>query len=236
MTIRINFELQNTDMPELYQNFIHLTFIAIIALFPVVNPVGSAFMVSPYFENLTKGEKRIAVGQITLYAFLICTVSLFAGQYILKLFGLSIPVVQLAGGIMICKMGWEFLSSDQKNNSSEELSDKPNISGYKQIANKLFYPITFPATTGAGTISVLFTLSAHDAAFGSAAYYVNTGAIMAAILVLCVMIWFFYLNTKTIIRLLGANGENIVNRISAFLIFCVGLQIGISGLKAIFKF
>ena len=223
-------------MPELYETFIHLTFIGIIALFPVVNPIGSAFMVSPYFENLTNGEKRIAVGKITLYAFLICTVSLFAGQWILRLFGISIPVVQLAGGIMICKMGWEFLSSDQKKASSEELDNEPKISGYKQIANKLFYPITFPATTGAGTISVLFTLSAHGSAFGTGAYYINTGAILAAIVVLCVMIWFFYLNTKTIIHYLGTNGENIVNRISAFLIFCVGLQIGISGLKAIFKF
>ena len=223
-------------MPQLYETFIHLTFIGIIALFPVVNPIGSAFMVSPYFENLTNGEKRIAVGQITLYAFLICTVSLFAGQWILRLFGISIPVVQLAGGIMICKMGWEFLSSDQKKTSSEELDNEPKISGYKHIANKLFYPITFPATTGAGTISVIFTLSAHGATFGSGEYYINTGAILAAIFVLCVMIWFFYLNTKTIIHYLGTNGENIVNRISAFLIFCVGLQIGISGLKAIFKF
>ncbi len=223
-------------MPELYETFIHLTFIGIIALFPVVNPIGSAFMVSPYFENLTRGEKRIAVGKITVYAFLICIVSLFAGQWILRLFGISIPVVQLAGGIMICKMGWEFLSSEPKRPSSEDLDDQPNISGYKNIANKLFYPITFPATTGAGTISVLFTLSAHGSTFGTEAYYINTGAILAAIVVICIMIWFFYLNTKTIIQYLGTNGENIVNRISAFLIFCVGLQIGISGLKAIFKF
>ena len=223
-------------MPELYETFIHLVFIGIIALFPVVNPVGSAFMVSPYFENLTRGEKRRAVGQITFYAFLVCTVSLFVGQWILRLFGLSIPVIQLAGGIMICKMGWEFLSSDEKKSSSEDLDALPNVSGYQHIVNKLFYPITFPATTGAGTISVIFTLSAHGAAFGSSEYYMNTGAILIAILVLCVMIYIFYLNTKTIIQYLGTNGENIVNRISAFLIFCVGLQIGIGGLKAIFKF
>src|SRR6187402_1307120 len=157
-------------MPELYETFMHLVFIGIIALFPVVNPIGSAFMVSPYFENLTRGEKRRAVGQITFYAFLVCTVSLFVGQWILRLFGLSIPVIQLAGGIMICKMGWEFLSSDEKKSSSEDLGALPNVSGYQHIVNKLFYPITFPATTGAGTISVIFTLSAHGAAFGSPEY------------------------------------------------------------------
>jgi len=222
-------------MPDFYESFTHLVFIGIIALFPVVNPVGSAFMISPYFENLTSGEKRKAVGQITFYSFLICTVSLFVGQWILRLFGISIPVVQLAGGIVICKMGWEFLSSEPKKKSSEGLDDEPNISAYSHIVNKLFYPITFPATTGAGTISVLFTLSAHSAAFGSTEYYMNTGAILISIVVICMMIYFFYLNTKTIIHYLGTNGENIVNRISAFLIFCVGLQIGLTGLKTIFK-
>jgi multiple antibiotic resistance protein len=61
----------------------------------------------------------------------------------------------------------------------------------------------------------------------------NTFAILTSIVVMCIMIFLFYLNTRTIISYLGENGEQIVNRISAFLIFCVGLQIGISGIKAI---
>jgi multiple antibiotic resistance protein len=220
-------------MSDFYSSFIHLVFIGIIALFPVVNPVGSAFMVSPFFERLNKREKRLAVSKITLYAFLVCTISLFAGQWILRLFGISIPVVQLAGGIMICKMGWEFLSSDHKKTDDNEINGHEQVSGYSEIAPKLFYPITFPATTGAGTISVLFTLSAHGAKIGSQAYYMNTFAILTSIVVMCIMIFLFYLNTRTIISYLGENGEQIVNRISAFLIFCVGLQIGISGIKAI---
>lgn len=222
-------------MHPFYQSFINLVFIGIIALFPVVNPIGSAFMVSPFFANLSRSEKRVAVWKITLYAFCICTVSLFAGQWILRLFGISIPVVQLAGGIMICKLGWEFLSSDEKKQSTSGPTEGVKVSPYKDILNKLFYPITFPATTGAGTISVLFTLSAHDAPFGSRDYYIHTGAIMLSIVIICIMVYVFYLNTRSIIRYLGPNGENIVNRISAFIIFCVGLQIGLSGLKTLFN-
>ena len=102
-------------MSLIYHPFVHLLFIGIIALFPVVNPVGSAFIANPYLSNLSVTEKRKAVKKITFYAFSICTVSLFAGHWILELFGISIPVIQLAGGIMICKMGWEFLSSDKKD-------------------------------------------------------------------------------------------------------------------------
>ncbi|OOQ61972.1 MarC family protein [Mucilaginibacter pedocola] len=223
-------------MPKLYHSFVNLIFIGIIALFPVVNPIGSAFIVSSYFNGLSSVEKRRAVGKITLYAFLICTVSLFAGHWILQLFGLSIPVIQVAGGIMICKMGWEFLSSDKASDEEKENTRQSvQPSGFDHIANKLFYPITFPVTTGAGTISVLFTLSAHSESFSRTDYYMNILAILVSISVMCVLIYIFYLNTKTIIHFLGINGENIVNRISAFLIFCVGLQIALTGLKVIFK-
>ncbi|NCD70702.1 MarC family protein [Mucilaginibacter agri] len=223
-------------MHNFEESFINLVFIGIIALFPVVNPIGSAFILTPFFENLSKADKRKAVAKITFYAFCVCTVSLFAGHWILLLFGISIPIVQLAGGVMICKIGWDFLSSDQKPDPDPEMADPDvEVSAYKHIANKLFYPITFPTTTGAGTISVLFTLSAHKAEVGSSEYFINMGAILISIVVMCIMIYVFYLNTKTILRFLGPDGENIVNRISAFIIFCVGLQIGYTGLKVLFK-
>ncbi|MBB6498884.1 MarC family protein [Pedobacter cryoconitis] len=227
-------------MPNLftqYHSFFHLLFIGIIALFPVVNPIGSAFIISPYFSNLSSAEKRTAVGKITLYAFSICTVSLFAGQWILELFGISIPVVQLAGGIMICKMGWENLSSDKKQTAVTvtETDGVSKSSGYSQIEDKLFYPITFPVTTGAGTISVLFTLSAHSASTDRVHYFMNTGAILLSIIFMCMLVYIFYLNTKNIIRYLSSNAETIFNRISAFLIFCVGLQIAITGIKSLIQ-
>jgi len=224
-------------MPTFYHSFVHLLFIGIIALFPVVNPLGSAFIISPYLSNLTSAERRQAVAKITLYAFIICTVSLFAGQYIMQLFGISIPVIQLAGGIMICKIGWEFLSSDKKDDDTDSDTSKTTaISGLKNIQNKLFYPIAFPITAGAGTISVLFTLSAHSASFdNSSDYLMNTGAILLSIVFVCLLIYIFYLNTERLIHYLGSSGEMIVNRITAFLIFCVGLQIALTGLKSLFK-
>ncbi|MDR3715146.1 MAG: MarC family protein [Puia sp.] len=219
-----------------YNNYVNLLFTGIIALFPVVNPIGSAFIVSPYFADLDRSGKRNAVKKITFYAFCICTVSLFAGHWILELFGLSVPVVQLAGGIMICKMGWEFLTSDDKGPDQKSRGQQPGTTdGYLSIEDRLFYPITFPVTTGAGTISVLFTLSAHSSSANYSDYLVNASAILLAIIVMCVLVYVFYLNTKTLINYLGSKGEAIVNRITSFLVFCVGLQIAISGIRSIIK-
>jgi multiple antibiotic resistance protein len=215
-----------------FHSFVHLLFIGIIALFPVVDPIGGAFMVAPYFSHLSAIEKRQAIRKISTYAFFICMVSLIAGHWILEFFGISIPVVRIAGGVMICKMGWEFLSSDKQEESPDTAM---KLSGYQNIEDKLFYPITFPATTGAGTLSVLFTLSAHSTSPDIREYLINTGAIFLSIVIMCLVIYLVYFNTKTIFGYLGSHGEKIVNRISAFLTFCVGLQIAATGIKTLFK-
>lgn len=213
--------------------FVHLLFTGLIALFPVVNPVGTAFIVMPYFDGLTDAERKAAAKKIAFYAFCISAVTLFAGHWILELFGLTIPVIRTAGGIMICKSGWEFLSdkTEEKRNESAEST----ITTRGNIDDKLFYPITFPMTAGAGTISVLFTLSAHSANASLQHYWVNSGAVLLAAFIMCILIYIFYSKTKSFVRHLGSKGEKILNRIMAFLIFCVGLQIAASGIRGLFE-
>jgi multiple antibiotic resistance protein len=219
-------------MPFSLHSFIHLLFIGIIALLPVADPIGAAFIVAPYFSHLSKIEKRQAVRKISIYAFFICMVALIAGPWILEFFGISIPVVRIAGGIMICKMGWDFLSSDKQEENPEA---EMKFSGYQNIEDKLFYPITFPVTAGAGTISVLFTLSADSTSPDIREYLINTGAIFLSIIILCLVIYLVFLHTKTIMGYLGSHGEKIVNRMIAFLTFCVGLQIAATGIKTLFR-
>jgi multiple antibiotic resistance protein len=212
--------------------FIHLVLVSFVALFPVVNPVGSAFMVAPYFKGLSFKDRRRAVRKIAFYALSICVVSLFAGKWILELFGLSIPVIQIAGGIMICKMGWEFLSDD----GTDTAPTNPDAdTAFTSLEGKLFYPISFPTTTGAGTISVIFTLGAHAENEQAEFIFLNIIAIIVAVFGMCLMIYFLYLNTDRLLRYLGTKGQVVINRISAFLIFCVGLQIATTGLLHLFK-
>jgi len=210
-------------------SFLHLVFIGFIALFPVVNPIGTAFILNPYFSDLTLKERRQATKRVVLYAFIISTVTLIAGHWILELFGLTVPIIQIAGGIMICKIGWEFLSSDTPNNQEQTMAT-PQRSKIDNLQDKLFYPITFPMTTGAGTIAVLFTLSAHSEAKSWPLYLVNLGALLVSIIGICILIFFFFVNANHFINYMGSHSEKIVNRLSAFLIFCVGLQIAVEGI------
>lgn len=219
-------------------SFVHLTFIAFIALFPVVNPIGTAFVVMPYFVELRPEEKRAAARRIAFYSFGVCLVTLLVGHWILRLFGLSIPVVQLAGGIMICRMGWQHLSSEDTGKGDDGGANQ-SAAHDKSVRALLFYPLTFPLTTGAGTISVLFTLSAQSLGgfrgirADFAGYLLDMSAILLAIAVMCLLVYFFYVNTGSFLRSLGAERAKIFDRLMAFFIFCVGLQIAINGIKAL---
>jgi multiple antibiotic resistance protein len=216
-------------------SFIHFVFIGFIALFPVVNPIGTAFILSPYLINLSRKDRIKHVRKIALYAFIICVFTLLLGHWILELFGITVPIIQLAGGIMISKIGWEFLTDDTAEPPINSSIEKKDVDPAAGIEGKLFYPMTFPITTGAGTIAVLITLSAHGTSNTFSSYVLNTGALVFAVTAICILVFVCVANANYFIRYMGSNNEKIVNRIMAFLIFSVGLQIAVGGIMQLIK-
>jgi multiple antibiotic resistance protein len=211
--------------------FFQLIFFAFISLFPAVNPIGSAFIVEPLLGDLTMDERRRASKKVAFYCFAICTVTALIGSWVLKLFGISIPIVQLAGGIMICRMGWQLLTTDNEIKTKKETAHPEQTAN---IDNILFYPVAFPMTTGPGTISIILTLSAHPNETSLSEHFLNLSALAIAILGICLLVYICYTNTPRITHRLGPRGEQIVNRLSAFLVFCIGMQIAFSGIKVLF--
>ncbi|MEO8820329.1 MAG: MarC family protein [Ginsengibacter sp.] len=218
-----------------FYSYLHFVFIGFIALFPVVNPLGTAFIVSPYFSELSNKERMNAVKKITFYVFILCLIVLLTGHWILELFGISVPIIQLAGGIMICKIGWDFLSPPKKNEAINASKEKRDLDSETNIENNLFFPITFPITAGAGTIAVLFTLSAHGSRQDFSQYLIYTSSILVAVIGICLLVFICYVNANRLINYLGSHREKIVNSIMAFLIFCVGLQIAVAGITQLVK-
>lgn len=190
-------------------------------------------MIDPLLEGLTEGQRKNAAAKVALYALLICSSTVFFGSWLFKFFGISIPVVQVAGGILICKMGWGLLSTNDNGKGPQE-SAKPSDTP-ERIQDILFYPLAFPMTTGAGTISVLLTLSAHGQNNDPKVYLTNLCALLAAILFMCLLVYLCYSYTPALTRRLGPRGSQVLNRLSAFLVFCVGIQIASEGLTALLK-
>ena len=212
--------------------FLHTVFIGFLSLFPAVNPVGSAFIIDPLLGDLSYAERKRAAKRVAFYCFAICIVSALIGSWIMRLFGISIPIVQLAGGVLICRMGWTLLNTDQVKGEKETAQP---VRRPGDIDNLLFYPISFPMSTGAGTISVILTLAAHEDETDIFNHVLNLAALFVAILLICLLIYICYANTARLIQRLGPRGEQIVNRLSAFLVFCIGMQIAWGGIRTLFK-
>jgi|SRR5215469_11275007 len=210
--------------------FLHILASGIIAQFAPVNPLGTALVVEPMLGGIEGQERHRVSAKITFYCFALCVGVILVGSWCFKMFGVSLPVVQLAGGIVICHMGWQLLGSSDGPSDSRAT---PQQQSQGDLEDRLFYPIAFPMTTGPGSISVLLTLSA-DAHAGAepsmVEYFLNMTALILAVGVICAMVYLSYAYTPYILKRVGDRGAIIMNRLSAFLVFCVGLQIAVSGI------
>jgi membrane protein len=136
-----------------------------MALFPVINPLGNGFVVNGFFANLDPSQRKTAIQKLTINFIMIGVGTLLIGHLFLLIFGLAIPVIQLGGGILICKTAIELLGD---SNSSDKEGTSQNVDSFKwkSIEQKIFYPITFPISIGPGSISVIFTLMASASVKG----------------------------------------------------------------------
>lgn len=215
------------------QDIIHVFSTAFISLFPVVNPIGNSFIVNNFLEGLNDAQRKNIAKQITIYCVCVGIGSLIIGRGILLLFGLSIPVIQLGGGLMICKTALGWLSEAGKSQENKQKTiDNLN---YKNIQKDVFYPITFPILMGSGSISIIFTLAANSLAEENFTLsLINYIIIALVILILCALVYFFLSNASKIVSKIGTTGNQIINKLLAFFTFCIGLQIALTGVSKIF--
>jgi multiple antibiotic resistance protein len=206
-------------------------FLIFTTLFPIVNPLGSA----PLFLSLThyySGEERkILSRRIALNSILLIVGSYFIGTHILSFFGISLPVVQVGGGLVLTATGWALLK--QKDEDSTKADVHRSVSD-QDLSSKAFYPLTLPLTVGPGSISVAITLGANETHVGHRIIYSILGALIGALLI-AASVYICYAFSDRLARALGATGMSVIMRLSSFLLVCIGVQILWNGVAALLK-
>lgn len=204
-----------------------------MALFPVVNPLGNGFVVNGFFTDLDPKQRKTAIQKLIFNFIMIGVGTLVIGHLFLLIFGLAIPVIQLGGGILICKTAMELLAD---SGSSDKGESNQNLDSFKwkNIEQKIFYPITFPISIGPGSISVIFTLMASASVKGKLLQTVNYFVIALVIICMAAILYVFLSQGQRIIQKLGPVGNQIINKLVAFFTFCIGIQISVTGISQIF--
>lgn len=205
------------------------TFLVLAALFPIVNPLGSAAIFLNLVGNLDPNVSRLLARKIAVYSFSILIVSLICGVEILSFFGISIYAVQIGGGLIVTATGWTLLN--RPSGSQTPTSKVPP----RDVLGNAFYPYTLPITVGPGSISVAITLGAHlTDSLGVHSILAPSVLIsaLAGIILICIIIYICYRYAGLAEKALGDTGTEVFMRLSSFILTCIGIQIICSGVRA----
>jgi multiple antibiotic resistance protein len=202
--------------------------LVLAALFPIVNPIGSAAVYLAMVQTIDAELQRKLVNRITMYSFFLLFISMLGGGKILSFFGIALYSVQIGGGIIVAYTGWSLLTKDaQKENAAT-----PNP---EEVLNQAFYPYTLPITVGPGSISVAVALGAHLPTELHAKSFISPDILAASIigtLVTCFTVYICYRYARSAANMLGKSGTTVLMRLSSFISFCIGVQILTSGIRA----
>ena len=199
--------------------------LVVAALLPIVNPFGGAPMFLALTADVTQEVRAELASKIAINAFILLVASLFVGTYVLDFFGLSVPIVQVAGGIVVCAASWELLRSEHVLNV--EIVSEP-----ADVGTRAFYPLTLPLTVGPGTISIAITIGAHHPKNIRSALLEGTADVIGAVII-AATVFVCYRYADRLLRRLGETGTSVLIRLSAFILLCVGVQIFWTGASAL---
>src|SRR5262249_16747343 len=172
--------------------------------------------------------KKIAISTI-LFMLVIQAI----GTALLRFFGISLPVMQVSGGLVIAAMGWSLLNQKEAPSTSDKASFKD--SDVASLDSQVFYPFTFPITAGPGCVVVMVTLSAHASVASVASDVAAHAGIVLAVVLLSVAVYWCYGYAPALTARVRPQTAHGILRVIAFLLLCIGVQITWNGVAALVR-
>lgn len=203
-----------------------LFLLSFAALFSVINPLGSV----PIFLGLTQDDSKESKNKTAFWAAInvciILIISFFIGEYVLKFFGISIDVLRIAGGIVICTSGFGLLSGTF---SKKRGVNKKVTNDAQHRSDIALTPLAIPMMAGPGSMSLLIAM------YQDYPEYTDKSIIVGSILVLSLSVFLILRSANYLSKLLGASGIVAISRIIGFLVLAIGVQYIVNSLVVIFK-
>jgi multiple antibiotic resistance protein len=210
--------------------------IGLSALLPLINPLGSALVFLGLVGDASSVDFKTLARKIAINNIVFLGIFELLGSAILNFFGISLPIVQVSGGVVIAAIGWSVLNekdSQATTNSKREEAQLTADRGISELHEKAFYPFTFPVTSGPGTLVVLLTLSARFSAGDRTATVLRHLGLFIAIVVLSATVYFCYAYASKITKAISPSTAHGILRVIAFILLCIGVQIAWNGLSVL---
>jgi multiple antibiotic resistance protein len=208
--------------------FLQAVAVVFASLFPVLNPIGSAIIMLPFTTDISEDVRRFVAKKVARNTLIVLTAVLALGSHVLAFFGISVPVVQAAGGMVLVSMGWKLLNADDRLSIDKEGAARPGA-----LSEQTFYPFTFPITVGPGSVAVTLTLSAHTTHEAWAETVASQVGALVGFVALAGTVYLSLAYTVSLLKRVGTSGTKVTMRLMAFIILCIGAQISWNGVHAL---
>jgi multiple antibiotic resistance protein len=204
--------------------------LVVSALFPIVDPIGGAPVFLSLTVNYDRETRRLLARRIALNSFILLVASFTIGSQVLSFFGISLPVVQVGGGLIVVASGWALLRQENGN----DRNTMGRTVSCKDALHEAFYPLTLPLTVGPGSISVAITLGANEPhSLGASLFSILAAAIGSA--TVAATIYICYAFADRVALFLGQTGTNVIVKLTSFLLVCIGVQIVWNGASQLLR-
>ncbi|GGN28054.1 UPF0056 inner membrane protein [Shewanella putrefaciens] len=203
--------------------YFQVVVLALLALLPMVNPPATATLLLGLSKGMSREHVRHQVNLAAIYLFCTLCVCFFIGSSILELFGISIPGLRLAGGLIIGFIGFRMLFPTPAQANNVDINES--------IA---FVPLTMPSMCGPGTMALVISGAAQIAELPDEySRFTIYSAMVTAFALMSLISWGVLKLADPVCKILGATGIDAMTRIMGFLLVCMGMQFCINGIKEV---
>ena len=201
---------------------------AVLAILPIVNPLSAVPLVMTAGAHLSLEERQRQIRRACTYSFVLMAGFLLAGSLIMNFFGISIPGMRIAGGMIVAFLGFRMLfpAAPESPELQRQMEHKTDIA---------FTPLAMPGLSGPGTFAIIMSLSSQASARQGADKIVDFLGVLTGIVVVALVSWLVLRAGERLQRVLGATGMVAMARLMGFLMVCIGVQFLIDGLSAILR-
>jgi len=201
----------------------------LIGLFSLINPLSALPIYIGLTQDDTEENKLITLKKTCVYILIICLVSYYLGVYLLHFFGITIPALRVAGGLIIFRSGWQLLNVQHKKELRESIDGDPN-----KKEDISFSPLAMPLLAGPGSMSFLITLFSTRSEVINEAFWQDVSAV-SAILVVVISIYFVFKYAPRLMKYTGQAGLTSLSKVMGFIVTGIGVQMILSSLTTVIK-
>ena len=212
---------------DLIVPIVQAMFLVPLALLPVINPLTSAPVFVATAGRSQEVTERLA-RQVAMNSWYVIVASMVIGTQVLAFFGLSLPVVRIAGGLLVAANGWRMLHSTDQDEVQAKAAQGADALSEAEIIKRSFFPITFPLTTGPGTIAAAIALGTQVPR-GQFQILITLATAMVGAGLVAYVLYLTFKHAATLLEKLGEIGGLVMMRMVAFLLLCIGIQFMFTG-------